>query len=465
MQQTDNVLEEKQFTLTEKQDQAIDLISSLASNILLYGGARSTKTFTFIRSTIIRALLAPKSRHLVARFRFNDIKGSVVRDTLPKVMELCFPGIPLDINKTDWFLTLPNKSEIWFCGLDDKERSDKILGREFATIFLNECSQISYDTYVKIITRLSQKCEIITQDIRKPLRLKMFFDENPPNKTHWSHRLFLEKKNPLDKTPLKNPDDYACLLMNPSDNVENLPESTLENLDNLPKRARDRFFLGKFTDNTENALWTEKIINGNRVSAIPEGVIAVRTVIAVDPSGASDNPEESNDDIGIGVITLGSDGIAYVLEDLTLNDAPAIWAKVVVSAYERHDADRVVGEENFGGAMVASTIEAAASKAKILVSYKSVRASKGKMVRAEPVSFLHETGSIKFVGRFDALEDELLSCTPSGYLGSRSPNRLDWFVWGIIELFPQLVSKPQREIPEIIVPPLKRFGYTGRQGF
>lgn len=458
---TDNVIEAKPFTLTAKQSQAIDLISSNASNILLYGGSRSTKTFTFVRSTINRALLAPKSRHLIARFRFNSIKRSIVYDTLPKVMELCFPGLPARVNKADWFMTLPNGSEIWFSGLDDKERTEKILGNEYATIFLNECSQISYSTYQTLITRLSQNVEIITPTVRKPLRLKMFFDENPPNKTHWTHRLFLEYKNPIDRLPLKNPDDYACLLMNPADNIDNLPQSYLDNLDKLDKKKRDRFLLGKFADNTDNALWTEKIINSSRVSCIPDDVRAIRTVVAVDPSGASNDTDESNDDIGIGVITLGSDGIAYVLEDLTLNAGPAVWGKVVASAYERHDADRVVAEENFGGAMVEDVIRGANS----LISYKSVRASKGKMIRAEPVSAAHELGKIKLVGHFDDLEDELLSCTTSGYCGSRSPNRLDWFVWGIMELFPKMTKPVVKEMSAMTVPSLQRFGHSGRTGF
>ena len=99
-----------------------------------------------------------------------------------------------------------------------------------------------------------------------------------------------------------------------------------------------------------------------------------------------------------------------MLEDLTLNAGPATWGKVVASAYQRHKADRVVGEGNFGGAMVEFVIKTADP----LISYKTVTASRGKVVRAEPISALHETGKVKMVGRFDDLEDELMSFTTPG---------------------------------------------------
>jgi len=452
---------EQEFTLTSKQEEAIDLISSPAKHILLYGGSRSTKTFTLVRSKVIRALAVPSSRHLIARFRFNSVKKSVMLDTFPKVMRLCWPGMKWHQDNVDFYAKFQNGSELWFGGLDDKERAEKILGNEYATITLNECSQISYSNRLLLITRLAQKCPYVVDGVTKILRLKMFYDENPPTKGHWSHKLFLEKKDPVTRLALKNPEKYASLLMNPVDNKENLSEEYLDELNDLPKRQRDRFYLGLFTDETENALWTEKIINDNRVDGVPENVTMIRMIVPVDPSGASDDPEESNDDIGIGVMGLGSDGNAYVFEDLTLHAGPAKWGGVVVQAYQRHDADRVVGENNYGGEMVKFVVQTAAAKAKIIVSYKSVSASRGKAIRAEPVSALHETGKIKFIGRFDDLEDELLAFTTTGYSGSKSPNRADWLVWGAYELFPGL-TKPERDTKKkFTAPDLQGLGYDG----
>ncbi|MHA2066491.1 MAG: phage terminase large subunit, partial [Candidatus Thorarchaeota archaeon] len=426
-----------------KQQEAIDLFAEDAVYTLLFGGSRSTKTFTTIRTIVWRALAVKGSRHAVLRFRFNHVKTSVVHDTFPKVMDLCFPGCPYKLDKTDWFVEFPNGSQIWFGGLDDKERTEKILGNEYATIFLNEISQISYSSYLLIITRLAQKCMYERDGEMHELRLKMFLDENPPNKGHWSYKLFIEKRDPQSKKLIDNPEDYNYLLMNPSDNIENLPATYIKALQNLPKRQRDRFWAGKFGDDTENALWSTETIEESRVGGddVPD---MVRIVVAVDPSGAGDSDNADNDAIGIGVAGLGVDGLAYIFEDLTIKAGPGKWGKVVASAYERHEADRVIGESNFGGAMVEFVVKAANAN----IAYKSVCASRGKTVRAEPVSALHETGKIKMVGRFDELEDELMCFTTTGYTGDNSPNRADWFVWAITELFPGMV-KPKTEIKDI----------------
>jgi phage terminase large subunit-like protein len=168
-------------------------------------------------------------------------------------------------------------------------------------------------------------------------------------------------------------------------------------------------------------------------------VSLVRIVVAVDPSGAGDTNNENNDEIGIGVAALGSDGIGYVLEDLTLKAGPKKWGGVAASAYQRHKADRVIGEANFGGAMVEFTVRAADPN----ISYKAVNASRGKVVRAEPISALTELGKIKFIGRFDTLEDELCGFTQTGYIGEKSPNRADWFVWAMTELFPGMATRTE----------------------
>lgn len=438
------------FKLTEKQHEAIDLFASAATYILLYGGARSAKTFVILRNIVNRALIAPGSRHAVLRFRFSHVKAAVVYDTFPKMMALCFPGLTYNLNKSDWFVLLPNGSEIWFGGLDDKERTEKILGNEYVTVFLNECSQITREAFLIVQTRLAQKCQYMRDGVKREMRLKMFLDENPPFRGHWTHVLFVDKKNPETKRPLDRPYEYACLQMNPADNAENLPASYLRMLEGMPKRQRDRFYLGMFGSAAEGALWTIETIESSKVVEYPQ---LVRLVIAVDPSGSTGEPDTTNDDIGIVVAGLGVDGIAYVLEDLTLNAAPAVWGRVVADAYARHEADRVIGEVNYGGAMVEFVIRAADPN----ISYKMVHASRSKMLRAEPVSALHEQGKIKHVGDFPDLEDELLNSTTMGYTGARSPNRLDAFVFAVTELFPGVV-RPKAEAAPLVVPTLRRLG-------
>ena len=130
--------------LTEKQEEAQTILAGDATHLMLVGGSRSGKTFLLTRNVVARALKAPKSRHVILRYRFNAVKASIVMDTFPKVMDIAFPGMHYDLNKSDWYVTFPNDSQIWFGGLDDKERTEKILGTEYATIYRHEMSPIPY---------------------------------------------------------------------------------------------------------------------------------------------------------------------------------------------------------------------------------------------------------------------------------------------------------------------------------
>jgi phage terminase large subunit-like protein len=119
------------FKLTKKQEALRDLIASDARHILLVGGGRSGKTFLFVRAIVTRALLIPNSRHCIVRFRYNHVRASVWLQTFPAVMRLCFPTVTWEDARSDGYLKFPNGSEIWFAGLDEKERVEKILGMDF----------------------------------------------------------------------------------------------------------------------------------------------------------------------------------------------------------------------------------------------------------------------------------------------------------------------------------------------
>lgn len=438
------------FKLTEKQTHQLDLMGSDAAHVMAFGGSRSGKTFGFVRGTVIRAV-AHRSRHAMLRYRFNHIKASIVLDTLPKVMDLCFPDLvgKAHLDKTDWFYALPTAdsnsrftrqwSEIWFGGLDDKERTEKILGQEYATIYLNECSQIPWASRNMAMTRLAQNT---------PLRLKAYYDCNPPGMAHWTYRLFMEHRDPDRRTPLANPANYGAIQMNPGDNQANLPASYIAELQAMNEALRRRFLLGQFADMSDSALWTLELLDQQRIvdGEVPD---MVRIVVAVDPSGVAGEEDKRSDEVGIVVVGLGRDGRGYILEDVSGRMGPAMWGKAVVSAFDRWEADCVVAEENFGGAMVAEVIRGAANdserKTGGAVPYRAVRASRGKIVRAEPIAALFEQQKISLVGHFPDLEDQLCAMTTAGYVGSKSPDRGDAAIWGIASLFPALTK---RETPE-----------------
>jgi len=188
----------------------------------------------------------------------------------------------------------------------------------------------------------------------------------------------------------------------------------------------------------------------------------VGVAVGVDPSGSGDADNADNDAIGIVVGALGNDGNAYLLEDCTVKAGPATWANVATTAFDRHEGDVVVGEINYGGAMVQHTIQTARPR----TPFKMVTASRGKHVRAEPFSSLYEKGKIRHVGTFTELEDELTAFSTVGYMGGKSPNRADAWIWVLSELFPGMVNprKPTVQAnPMPIVSPMASRGQTHRR--
>jgi phage terminase large subunit-like protein len=407
---------------------------------MLRGGSRSGKTFLLVRAIIQRAINAPASRHAIFRFRFNHAKTSVWADTIPKVLKLCFPELRARFDKTDFYLELPNGSQIWIAGLDDKERVEKILGAEYATLYFNESSQIPWGSVETAMSRLAQKCELAPEiqaaTGKTYLSLKAYFDCNPPSKLHWSYQMFRAKMKPGTKEPLAKPDDYAEMKVNPSDNASNLPAEYFDVLASMSSAKRLRFEAGEWASDVNGALWSledRKASDGKnmpgidslRVAELPE---MRRIVVSVDPSGT--RGDGGGDDIGILAVGIGVDGHGYVIEDATCQMSPEGWGRRAVEVYHRHNADRIIGERNYGGDMVRFTVATADRSA----SYKEVSASRGKHVRAEPISALYEQGRVHHVGEFQDLEDQLCNFTASGYIGDGSPDRADALVWALTEL-------------------------------
>jgi predicted phage terminase large subunit-like protein len=179
-------------------------------------------------------------------------------------------------------------------------------------------------------------------------------------------------------------------------------------------------------DDVPGALWERDKIDAARVDAAPP---LRRVVVAIDPAVTSG---EEADETGIIVAGTGENGEGYVLEDLSGRYPPIEWARIAVTAYRRHRADRIVAETNNGGEMVEATIRMVDANA----SFKAVHASRGKYTRAEPVSALYEQGRVHHVAMFATLEDQM--CNFSADLdrerAKMSPDRVDALVWALTEL-------------------------------
>jgi len=179
-------------------------------------------------------------------------------------------------------------------------------------------------------------------------------------------------------------------------------------------------------EDTPGALWKREWTDAGRIHTVPH---LKRIVVAIDPAVSS---SEGSDETGIVVAGMALDGQGYVLEDVSGRYGPDEWARKAVAAYHRWKADRIIAEKNNGGDMIASTIRSIESN----IPFRAVHASRGKVIRAEPISALYEQGKIHHVGTFTQLEDQMCAFTSdfdrsrSGY----SPDRLDAMVWAFSEL-------------------------------
>jgi phage terminase large subunit-like protein len=226
------------------------------------------------------------------------------------------------------------------------------------------------------------------------------------------------------------------------DNAANLPPAFFQNIvrkfegTRLGRQELDAEVL----DDVPGALWTRKLIDDARLfhdrkahpgpwfGAVPP---MQRVVVGVDPSGTKGDSEGKSNEVGIVVAGRGIDGHAYVGADLSVDLSPEGWGRrVAVDGYKAFDADRVVGESNYGGDMVRAVIHSIDRR----IAYKDVKAARGKVVRAEPIAALYEQGKVHHVGGFAELEDQMVAFTNNGYVGRGSPDRADALVWALTEL-------------------------------
>jgi PBSX family phage terminase large subunit len=238
------------MTLTAKQEEALDVLLG-SSNSLLYGGARSGKTALVVYFIIFCCLQFKGSRMLIARRYATDIRSSIWNDTLVKVMHL--QGLELGkdykTNEQQQTVSFPNGSEIICAGLDDKERVDKILGTEYALIYINESQDISWATIKTLKTRLAQRIN--------GFKNRFICDLNPTSINHWTYKLWFEGINPETNAPVTG--SYGKIQMNPMDNKENLSDDFItEQLEGLTGQERTRFLLGEYSTNSDLQVFIPK---------------------------------------------------------------------------------------------------------------------------------------------------------------------------------------------------------------
>jgi len=201
----------------------------------------------------------------------------------------------------------------------------------------------------------------------------------------------------------------------------NLPDVAIERLQSRygGTRLGRQELMAEWIDDVEGALWNMSLFQHEKTTDD-----MARIVVAIDPAVTA---TEQSDETGIIVAARSSDNIFHILEDLSGRYSPDQWARVAINAYHDFNADKIIAETNNGGEMVQLTLRTVDRH----VPYKSVHASRGKRIRAEPIAALYEQGKVYHAKQFELLEEQLCTWTPES---KESPDRMDALVWGLSEL-------------------------------
>lgn len=433
------------LTLTPKQVEAQKLAQSAARFILFRGGSRSGKSFAVCHFVLQRALITPNSRHGIFRQIGADARSTIFDLTLKSVFEAAHPGLwehlkdTRKINDTEMTIELPNGAMIIVKGLDDATRQERILGDEYATVFVNEVSQFkSFDIFQKLIGRLSQEypIEIDGKLTGRKLKPKLFLDCNPPrSKRHWTNDAFMKGVNPISQEPWPRPEEWAQIKMNPVHNAENISSTYLADLENLSAADRRRFLDGEWGSENENGMFKPEWWQGDgrhrrHAPMTPaEAQSLEKRIVAVDPAASAN---KGSDETGIIVAGRNDAGEAFVLADASGKMSPNAWGQAAIDAFHKWDADYILVERDGGADYVRATI------LNIDPSIPVVEVRTGglsKPARAMPVANQYEAGRVHHAGTFPELEAQMeefhldWSRSKEG-----SPDRLDALVYAIKDL-------------------------------
>jgi phage terminase large subunit-like protein len=378
-----------------------------------HGGRGSGKSHHFAEAVVERCIEQPGTRIVCVREVQRSLKESVKRLVEDKI--IAFGVGPMFRVLTDSIIA-PGNGIILFQGMQD-HTAESIKSLEgFNVAYVEEAQTLT-----------ERSLEMLRPTIRAD-GSELWFSWNPRHAA-----------DPVDKLLRgENPPPDACVVsVNYDDNPFFPAELEIERIFDQQHRF-DRYghvWLGEYEPTAVGAIWTREIIHRNRIKEAPE---MQRIVVSIDPPITN---EPGSDEAGIIVVGLGGDGNGYVLGDHSQQGAPKQWGERAIAAYDTFDADAIVAEVNQGGDMVAHVIHSARPDIRVI----EVRATRGKHVRAEPISSLYALDRIKHVGAYPELEGQMCLMTAAGFDGEGSPDRVDAMVWGFTELFPKLTrrGKPQ----------------------
>lgn len=414
-----------------KQKQAAELSDKVFE--LLYGGAAGGGKSMFLRCYAVEFALKYPGAHI-----------GLVRQTLPRLKQT--HGLHLDTltdglatsNKTENTWKFKNRSMIRFVSLQNAGDEQAYKSTEFDLLLFDEVTELPEDQYTFMLSRVRSA---------RGYRAHVIATANPEGRGfRWVKRRWVTpRENDLGpgQTMPQPYEIWAPPIIDEGKVIDwhppraFIPATVMDNpilLENNPTyvqqlralpdgRMRRALLDGDWTamDAVPGSLWDQTLIDEHRVASAPD---LYRIIIGLDPSGSSSS---GADECGIVAVGAGRDGRFYVLADRSGVMKPDQWASRVIGLYDSLEANVVVAEGNFGGDMVVAVLR----NKRPTLPVNIVRASRGKAIRAEPISVLYRQGKVSHVGTFLDLEDQLCTWTPdSGW----SPDRLDALVWAITEI-------------------------------
>lgn len=337
----------------------------------------------------------------------QDVRDTMVEVGPSAVLKVAPPDFMPDYEPSKLRLTFPNGVIVELRSADDP---DRFRGVQFVRAWLDELAAWK---------RLDEAWEQIRYTMRvkhKHGGVKMVITTTPKN-----HKVVKW----LSAHPR-----CALTVRSSHDNLSNLADEFRETIADVEHtRLGRQEVYGDILEEVEGALWKQAVIDDNRMTVtdfdkrVEAGLRLVRVVTGVDPAGG-------RTENGIVTVAKGDDGHAYVLDDVSIEGAPEVWTARCEATYSSRHADKVIAEKNFGGDMVEHAIRGAGYRS---IAVKVVSASRGKAVRAEPISLLYGRNLVHHVGFFPDLEREQTGWVPDE--GRDSPNRMDALVWALTELY------------------------------
>ncbi|MEM7046038.1 MAG: PBSX family phage terminase large subunit [Pseudomonadota bacterium] len=376
----------------------------------VYGGRGSGKSWDAAQRLIHRCIQESRTNAVCIR----EVQQSI-RDSSKRLLEMTISALGVGHFfevQHDRIMT-PGGGQIVFKGMRGNT-AEGIKSLESMDIaWVDEAQQLS-----------SRSLELLLPTIRTR-GSELWFNWNPRLQTDPVDRMFRGKA--AAKNALVVQANYDANPFFPPE----LEEERLRSCEADPVRYA-HIWEGAYEPIAVGAIWDPQTIEDHRVPSPPQDL--GRIVVAVDPAISSD---EGANEHGIVVVGMGTDDRAYVLDDLSATGKPDVWGERAVAAYDKWGADAVVIEVNQGGEMGESVLRSFRRSLPI----RPVRARHGKHVRAEPIAAQYKLGAVCHVGTYPDLEAQMCQMTLGGFEGHGSPDRVDALVWGLTDLFPNLLAR------------------------